>query len=90
MEHQVINLSRHLLNSGAFNHLSDAELSRIQWMVYNKRLADGTAERLMHYWYYADFFAAGVPQFLLHECNLVLQQYGLRTLDMLMAAELDY
>jgi len=85
-----MNLSRHLLNSGAFNHLSDGELSRIQWMLYNKRPAAGTAERLMHYWYYADFFAAGVPQFLLHECNLVLQHCGLRTLDMLVAAELEY
>jgi len=80
-------LTRDLLNSGALNHLSDTELSRVQWLLLKRNPEQ--AESLMHYWYFADFLAEGVPQFLMYECNLLLQCAGKRGIDWLMEAQQD-
>ncbi|MFN9115142.1 MAG: hypothetical protein ACK5XN_34210, partial [Bacteroidota bacterium] len=87
MEKQVTSLTRELLNSGAFNHLSDTELSRIPWLLLKPSLQQ--AEALMHYWYVADFVATGVPQDLMHECNFMLQCRGRRGLELLVEADYE-
>ncbi|HMO34282.1 MAG TPA: hypothetical protein PKE63_02210 [Lacibacter sp.] len=89
MEQHVKGITRHLLNSGAFNHLLDAELSRMQWLLLRREAGTNADEQLMHFWYYADFYAAGVPQFLLHECNLVLQHHGKPVIDVFPQAALE-
>jgi hypothetical protein len=90
MEKQVMALTRNLLLSGAFNHLSEANLSRLQWLLYNRRNPEqDAAERLMRFWYSGDYFAQGVPQDLLHNCNLVLQQSGKPVIDMFIAEEFE-
>jgi hypothetical protein len=38
MEKQVIDITRNLLNSGAFNHLSDAALTRLQWLLLGRQM----------------------------------------------------
>jgi hypothetical protein len=87
MEKQVTFITRELLNSGAFNHLSDTELSRIQWLLLKPSLQQ--AEALMHYWYVADFVATGVPQYLMHECNFMLQCRGKRGLELLVEGDYE-
>lgn len=89
MEQQVYSLTRHLLNSGAFNHLNDRELAKLQWLLLNHHSLQANSERMMHFWYYADFCAAGVPQFLLHQCNMLLQYAGKRTIELLPELELE-
>lgn len=89
MEQQVYSLTRHLLNCGAFRHLSDGELAKLQWLLLNRNGLLVNGERMMHFWYYADFCAAGVPQFLLHQCNMVLQYAGKRAIELLPELELE-
>jgi len=43
----------------------------------------------MHYWYVADFVATGVPQYLMHECNFMLQCRGKRGLELLVEADYE-
>lgn len=85
----MYSLTRHLLNSGAFNHLSDRELTRLQWLLLQRGTTAANSDRLLHFWYYADFCAAGVPQFLLHECNMVLQHAGKRAIELLPELEAE-
>lgn len=88
MEKQVKVITRHLLNSGAFNHLPDGSLSRLHWLLLGHSNAD-TASQLMQYWYKGDYFSQGVPQYLLHNCNMLLIHAGKPAIDMLIETEMD-
>jgi hypothetical protein len=89
MNAQIRNLTKNLLNCGAFNHLSDTEIAGIQRMIIDKRSEQKADRQLLEYWHYADFFATGVPQFLYHECNMVLGHYGHHLVEMLPESEYD-
>ena len=88
MEKQVIAITSNLLNSGAFNHLSDAALTRLQWLLLG-RANTNRANQLMQYWYSGNYYSQGVPQYLLHSCNMMLWQAGKPTIDVLVEDEMD-
>ena len=87
MEKQVIDITRNLLNSGAFNHLSDAALTRLQWLLMGRNT--NTSAQVMQYWYSGNYFTQGVPQYLLHNCNMLLLQAGKPAIDVFVADEMD-
>ena len=88
MEKQVIDITRNLLNSGAFNHLSDAALTRLQWLLLGRANAN-RASQLMQYWYSGNYYTQGVPQYLLHSCNMLLLQAGKPAIDVFVTDETD-
>ena len=87
MEKQVIDITRNLLNSGAFNHLSDAALTRLQWLLMGRNT--NTSAQVIQYWYSGNYFTQGVPQYLLHSCNMMLLQAGKPAIDVCVADEMD-
>jgi hypothetical protein len=88
MQQQVMSITRNLLNSGAFNHLSDAALTRLQWLLMARNNVDTTAQ-LMKYWYSANYYTTGVPQDLLYNCNLLLMYSGKPSIDVLVMDEVE-
>ena len=89
MNTQIRNLTKNLLNCGAFNHLSDSEIAGIQRMLLEKKSVQVAESQLLKYWHQADFFATGVPQFLFHACNMVLYHYGHHWVEILPESEYD-
>ncbi|MBP6686232.1 MAG: hypothetical protein KA160_00135 [Lacibacter sp.] len=88
MEKQVMAITRNLLNSGAFNHLSDAALTRLQWLLMGQ-LNTNRANQLMQYWYSGNYYSEGVPQYLFHNCNMMLLHAGKPAIDLFVADEMD-
>lgn len=88
MQKQVMAITRNLLSNGVFNHLSDAALSRMQWLLLSRNNSNVTAQ-LMQYWYSGNYFTAGVPQDLLHKCNMFLMQAGKPAIDVFMCEDAE-
>jgi hypothetical protein len=79
---KLIDLTRELLNNGVFNHLPDAELARLQWII----IQGGQDDRLplapvLSYWYRGDFYSQGVSPRLLQLSNEFLQRIGQPLID---------
>ena len=88
MQKQVMAITRNLLSNGVFNHLSDAALSRMQWLLLTRNNSNVSAQ-LMQYWYSGNYYTAGVPQDLLYTCNLLLIQAGKPMIDVFMNEEAE-
>ncbi|RXK60513.1 hypothetical protein ESA94_08575 [Lacibacter luteus] len=88
MQKQVMALTRNLLSNGVFNHLSDAALSRMQWLLLTRNNSNVTTQ-LMQYWYSGNYFTTGAPQDLFHQCNLFLMQAGKPAIDVFMYDETE-
>nr|WP_294903061.1 hypothetical protein [uncultured Lacibacter sp.] len=88
MQKQVMAITRNLLSNGVFNHLSDAALSRMQWLLLSRNNSNATTQ-LMQYWYTGNYFTAGVPQDLLHTCNMFLMHAGKPMIDLLALEEVE-
>jgi hypothetical protein len=88
MQKEISTVTRNLLSKGVFNHLSDAALARMQWLLLsrNNKNADTL---LMQYWYSGNYYTAGVPQDLLYTCNLLLMQAGKPMIDVFMNEEAE-
>lgn len=88
MQKQVKAITRNLLSSGVFNHLSDAAISRLQWLLLTNSNINADSQ-LMQYWYSGNYYTAGVPQDLLYTCNLLLMQAGKPMIDVFMNEEAE-
>jgi hypothetical protein len=88
MQKEVITVTRNLLSKGVFNHLSDATLARMQWLLLTRNNSNAGA-LLMQYWYSGNYYTAGVPQDLLYTCNLLLMQAGKPMIDVFMNEEAE-
>jgi len=70
MQKQIIRLTGNLLAAGAFRHLPDEEVSRIYFLLQEANSSRFQQyESLIRFWYRANFFSMGVPEFLIHQCN---------------------
>ncbi len=88
MQKQVMAITRNLLSNGVFNHLSDAALARMQFLLLS-RTSTNAETQLMQYWYSGNYFTAGAPQDLLYTCNLLLMQAGKPMIDVFMNDEIE-
>jgi hypothetical protein len=78
MKNIIINLTRELLNSGAFSHLPDDEISKMHWLLLQNQAASeySSMEKMMGYWYKGDYYASEISMHLLQQCNECLQVIG--------------
>ena len=78
MKDSILSMSATLLNSGVFNHLSDAEISRMHSLLLTNHLQASTEQMipLVRYWYMGDFWSAQDAQHLLQKSNEYLQYLG--------------
>ncbi|MBS1932504.1 MAG: hypothetical protein JST96_00795 [Bacteroidetes bacterium] len=78
MKNAIINLTRELLNSGAFSHLPDDEISRMHWLLLQNQSVNeyGALEKMISYWYKGDYYASEISMHLLQQCNECLQGIG--------------
>jgi hypothetical protein len=78
----LVDLTRDLLNSGVFNHLPDAEIGRLHWMILQGE-SDGQVALapLFSYWYRGDFYSSNASPWLLQQCNEYLQRMGQPLID---------
>jgi hypothetical protein len=88
MQKEIVTVTRNLLSKGVFNHLSDAALARMQWLLLTRNNSNADA-LLMQYWYSGNYYTAGVPQDLLYNCNLLLMQAGKPMIDVFMNEETE-
>ena len=80
MDTQVLSLTRNLLKSGAFNHLSMRDMVRLERLLMAKQEFNRT-EQLMQFWYNGNYFTLRMPQHLLHDCNMLLMHAGKPMID---------
>lgn len=88
MQKQIMALTRNLLSNGVFNHLSDAALARMQFLLLSRNNSNADTQ-LMQYWYSGNYFTAGASQDLLYTCNLLLMQAGKPIIDVFMNEEAE-
>jgi hypothetical protein len=53
------------------------------------KLQNQSANQLMQYWYCGNYFTQGVPQHLLHDCNLLLIHAGKPAIDVFIEEEFE-
>jgi hypothetical protein len=78
MQYSPVDITSELIYCGAFSHLPDRELSRLHWIMLQKRDPGSRelTESVIAYWYRGDFYQPGVSQKLLQQCNEFLQSIG--------------
>lgn len=82
MAHQLVHLTRDLLNSGVFNHLPDDEIGRLHWMILQGQHDEHLPlQPLFSYWYRGEYYSSNASPHLLQQCNEYLQRMGQPLID---------
>jgi hypothetical protein len=77
----LADLTRELLNSGAFSHLPDNEIARLHWMILRVQQEGLPLQPLLSYWYRGDYYTSNSSPRLLQQCNEYLQRMGQPLID---------
>lgn len=78
---QLLSHTRHLLQNGIFNHLSDQKISTLHYMILsaNKRVQD--QQTIFNLWREGDYASNFVNMQLLQQTNYLLQMHGQRMIE---------
>jgi hypothetical protein len=78
---QLLSHTRHLLQNGIFNHLSDQKISTLHYMILsaNKRIQD--QQTIFNLWREGDFTSNFVNMQLLQQTNYLLQMHGQKMIE---------
>lgn len=90
MKNAILSMSATLLNSGVFNHLSDAEISSLHRLLLTNHLQPVSEQMipLVRFWYIGDYWNAQDAQRLLQKSNEYLQYFGQPPIESVITAEM--